>query len=82
MQSYTNMTGYPPPAQRDQHSISYEDILRQVEAVDWQNKKLISIADNIMKTSFLRHYDQTPEVITQLEEDMKMSFNTLIESIR
>lgn len=35
-----------------------------------------------MKTSFIRQAEQTPAVILQLEEDMKLSFNTLIESIR
>ena len=55
-----------------------EDIGQQIESLDRQNHKLVAIAENIMKTSFIRQADQTPAVILQLEEDMKMSFNSLI----
>ncbi len=66
---------YPEPSE-------YEAINQQLELLDRQNRKLVSIAENIMKTSFIRQAEQTPAVILQLEEDMKMSFNALIESIR
>jgi hypothetical protein len=48
--------------------LEYESIVRQVEGLDRQNRKLVAIADNIMKTSFLRPSQQTPAVIVQLEE--------------
>lgn len=60
----------------------HETILAQIDALDRQNKKLVSIADNILKTSFLRPVDQKPTIILQFEEDMRGSFNALIESIR
>lgn len=44
----------------------YEEIVQQIEALDRQNKKLISISENIMKTSFIRQAEQTPAVIMQL----------------
>jgi hypothetical protein len=68
-------SAYPEPSE-------YEAINQQLELLDRQNRKLVSIAENIMKTSFIRQAEQTPAVILQLEEDMKMSFNALIESIR
>lgn len=60
----------------------YDEIIRSIDNLDRQNQKLVTIADNIMKTSFLRQVEQTPAVILQLEEELKASFNELIESIR
>ena len=77
-----------PPNYDSRHSVSsqpcpsHEEILSEIHSLDLQNRKLLAIADNIMKTSFLRQSDQTPAVVLQLEEDMKTSFNALIESIR
>ena len=59
----------------NQDDMSFEGIVKEIDSLDRKNKKLLSIADNIMKTSFLRQADQTPAVILQLEEDMKVSFN-------
>lgn len=59
----------------NQDDLSFEAIVKEIDSLDRKNKKLLSIADNIMKTSFLRQADQTPAVILQLEEDMKVSFN-------
>jgi hypothetical protein len=67
---------------RDGRDMHHEGILAQIDALDRQNKKLVSIADNILKTSFLRPVDQKPTIILQFEEDMRASFNALIESIR
>lgn len=60
----------------------HEAILAQIDALDRQNKKLISVADNILKTSFLQPVNQKPTIIVQFEEDMRASFNALIDSIR
>ena len=38
--------------------------------------------NKILKTSFLRLVDQKPTIILQFEEDMRASFNALIDSIR
>ena len=35
-----------------------------------------------MKTSFMKTSEESPAIIMQYEEDMKSSFNLLIESIR
>ena len=81
------MQSYPPNynsrySNTSQPEPSYEDIISEILSLDRQNKKLLAIADNIMKTSFMRQHEQTPAVVMQLEEDMKNSFNALIESIR
>lgn len=59
---------YPPKTYINAPSAdtSYEEIIQQIEALDRQNKKLVSIAENIMKTSFIRQTEQTPAVILQL----------------
>jgi hypothetical protein len=43
----------------------HEAILAQIDALDRQNKKLISVADNILKTSFLQPVNQKPTIILQ-----------------
>ena len=64
------------------HDRELESILAQLSNLDQQNIKLHSIADSIMKTSFLKTSEESPAIIMQYEEDMKSSFNMLIESIR
>lgn len=47
-----------------------------------KNQNLLSIANNMINTSFVQSSHQIPVVILQFEEDMRASFNALIESIR
>ena len=82
MQGYPQSQPYPTTFNQPSREVGHEDIIGKIEALDRQNRTLLSIADNIMKTSFMRQTEQTPAVIVQLEEDMKLSFNELIESIR
>lgn len=35
-----------------------------------------------MKTSFLKPEEKIPTIITQFQEDIKVSFNNLIENIK
>lgn len=44
----------------------YELIISKLMEVDKDNKKLLSIADNIMKTSFLSPTQPTPTIITEI----------------
>ena len=70
MHTYTNIPiqhQNSNPRLRQSRGNLYGEILGQVDSLDRQNKQLLSIADNIMKTSFLNHYDQTPAVVSQLE---------------
>lgn len=66
MQHY-NQTYPSAPFKPQQPTNHYEQIVNQIDSLDSQNKKLIAISENIMKTSFIRQADQTPAVILQLE---------------
>jgi hypothetical protein len=60
------MVGFPPASPKESRRDDHQDILRQIDGLDLQNHQLLSIADNIMKTSFMRNYDNPPQVIAQL----------------
>lgn len=61
----------------------YLHIIRKIDELNLQNQRLISIADHMMKTSFVAPMpNQPPVIISQIEEDMRASFNALIEGVK
>lgn len=61
-----------------EQAVDQANLRKKIEEIDNKNKKLISIADSIMKTSFIRPTQPIPTIITELEQDMKNSFNSLL----
>ena len=57
--------------------------MRKLEFLEEENKKLLSIAEQAERTSFVRHQNsKVPPMIARFEQDMRASFNSLIEGVR
>lgn len=59
----------------------YVTIIRKVDELNVHNQRLIAIANHMASTSFLTP-TAIPPIIAQISEDMRASFNALVEGVK